>query len=84
MTVVDLTSKPIAAPPPDQEDLATVLAGILASIQSGEIKPDGFFLILDIGETIKSFDSGLTISQAVHMLEREKFCILCAAEGVKL
>lgn len=84
MTVVDLTGKPIAEAPPDREDLVTVLSGILASIKAGEIRPEGFYLILDIGATIKSFDSGLTIAQGVHMLEREKFCILCAAEGVKL
>lgn len=81
MSVVDLsTSKPISAAPPTP-NLLSALKRLVARIEDGTLKVDGFYLITDAGMSI---DNGLTIEQALTMLEREKFRILCMAEGVKL
>ncbi len=81
MGVVDLsTGKPISEAPPEP-NLLNALKGLGARIEDGTLEVEGFYLITDAGFSV---DSSLTIEQAITMLEREKFRILCMAEGVKL
>jgi hypothetical protein len=84
MTVVDLASgKPITealAKP----NLVDALKGLVARIESGDIKVENFYLIADCGEHTYSFDNELTAAEAIVLLEREKFCILCALSGIKV
>lgn len=65
-------------------DLAHALRGLVKRIEDGTLKVEGFYLIADCGEQALSFDNGLTATEAVMMLEREKFRVLCMLEGVKL
>ncbi len=69
------------------------LRNLLENIESGEIGVEQFYLIAQgdsrllpnggVSEPMmRGYDSGLTIEQAVMMLEREKFRILCAADGI--
>lgn len=81
MSIVEIgTRKPIVQAPA-APSLLNALKRLVDLIEDGTLKAEGFYLITDAG---LSMDSGLTIEQAVTMLEREKFRILCMAEGVKL
>lgn len=86
MTVVDLSGRPVVGDIPDNENCLNLLKRLVAEIESGERTVEDFYLILDhdCGKTVGSFDSGLTAQEAITMLEREKFHILCMIEGVKL
>ena len=80
MSVVDLsTGKPIteAIPAPN---LIDALKKLIARIEDGTIEVESFYLITDQ----LSADNGLTVQQAICLLEREKFRILCMSEGIKL
>ena len=86
MTVVDLSGAPVAGDIPDNQNLLNLLKRLVVEIESGERVVEDFYLITDrnCGKEIRSFDSGLTAQEAITMLEREKFHILCAIEGVKV
>jgi hypothetical protein len=80
MSVVDLsTGKPIDKAPP-APNLLNALKMLVRRIEDGSLQVDSFYLITDQFST----DNGLTIQEAITMLEREKFRILCMSEGVKL
>ena len=83
MSVVDLSGKPIDEAPP-VPNLANTLKDVLRRVEDGTMAAENFYLIVDCGTKRHSFDNGLTADQAITMLEREKFHILCAIEGVKL
>ena len=85
MSVVDLSGRPLAGEIPDDQNLLNLLKRLVAEIESGEREIESFYLITDrdCGKQMHSFDSGLTAQEAITMLEREKFHILCAIEGVK-
>jgi len=70
------------------------LKALVAEVEAGEISVETFYLAVygsrrldrdgNVTEPLtRAYDSGLTIEQAVTLLEREKFRILCAADGVK-
>ena len=80
MSVVDLSGKPIDEAPP-KLTLANTLKGVLSRIEDGTMAAENFYLIVDYGTKRHSFDNGITADQAITMLEREKFTILCALEG---
>ena len=81
MSVVDLSGKPIdeASPKPT---LVNVLKGVIDRIEDGTMVAENFYLIVDCGTKRHSFDNGLAADQAITMLEREKFTILCALECI--
>jgi hypothetical protein len=84
MSVVDLaTGRPVSEAP-EEPTLLNSLKAVIAAIESGELKAERFYLIVDGGTQSPSFDSGLTASDAIVMLEREKFHILCALAGVNV
>lgn len=68
------------------------LKDLVRDIEDGEISVETFYLVVfgdkrAVGSGVSepmtiNRDSGLTIEQAVTLLEREKFRILCAADGV--
>lgn len=86
MSVVDLSGRLIVDKVQDNNIILTLLKRLVAEIESGERSVEDFYLIAEseAGKKTSSFDNGLTVMQAVMMLEREKFRILCATEGVKL
>ena len=86
MSVVDLTGHPVSGEIQDDRVVLTLLKRLVTDIESGELTIEDFYLIIDseAGKKTHSFDNGLSLMQAITMLEREKFRILCMAEGVKL
>ncbi len=80
MSVVDLSGRKITEAPAAPH-LLSALKRLAARLEDGSLKVDGFYLITDAGMSI---DNGLSVEQALTMLEREKFRILCMSEGVKL
>lgn len=87
MSVVDLaTGKPRdgVAPETPKLKLLGALKHLVGRIEDGTFAPEGFYLIAHAGDEGMAVDSGLTVNEAITMLEREKFRILCMAEGVKL
>lgn len=83
MSVVDLSGKLIDEAPP-KPTLANTLKGVIARIEDGTMAAESFYLIVDCGTKRHSFDNDLTASQAITILERERFHILCMLEGVKV
>lgn len=86
MSVVDLsTGRPISAEP-KKPPLVEALQGLIERINNGTLELETFYLIAeaDGGKERYSFDNGLTGSEVITMLEREKFRILCMIEGVNL
>ena len=74
-------------------DVLRTLKDLVASIEGGEISVETFYLVVfgdrhmakggSVTEPFtQGYDSNLTIAEAVALLEREKFRILCAADGV--
>ena len=86
MSVVDLTGRPVTGEVQDDHVLLTLLKRLVAEIESGDRVIEDFYLITDRdgGKEMHSFDNGLTAQEAITMLEREKFHILCMIEGIKL
>jgi hypothetical protein len=86
MSVVDLNGAPVTGEIPDNENLLNLLKRLVTEIESGERVIEDFYLIAgeDGGSRVRSFDNGLTAQAAIIMLEREKFHILCAIEGIKV
>ena len=86
MSVVDLTGRPVVGDVPDNKNCLNLLKLLVAEIESGERIVEDFYLITDCncGKETRSFDNGLSLMQAITMLEREKFRLLCMSEGVNL
>lgn len=75
------------------EGVLETLKALVRDIEDGEISVETFYLIA-LGDKRLTYDgqvsepmtvardSGLTVNEAVTLLEREKFRILCAADGV--
>lgn len=85
MGVVDIgTRKPVVGEAPKGPTLVDALKKMIERIEDGTLPVEGFYLIADCGTASHSFDNGLTATEAVMMLEREKFRVLCMLEGVKL
>lgn len=83
VTVVDLATGEAIEAAPETPNLVNSLKSLLARIESGELDVENFYLIVECtsGKT-HSFDNGITACQAISMLEREKFAMLCALSGV--
>ena len=82
MTVVNLaTGEPISEAI-ERPNLVAALKSLIERVESGELKVENFYLIVDCGTKRHSFDNELTANQAITLLEREKFHILCMLEGV--
>ena len=83
MTVVDLATGQPVDEPPETPNLINSLRQIIARVESGELDVENFYLIAECksGQT-HSLDSNLTAAEAIVLLEREKFHILCALHGV--
>lgn len=76
---------------------ASVLAALkrlVAEIEAGEISIARFYFVaygdkfLDRNGNVTEpftvgYDSGLTIAEAIYLLEQENFRIMCAAHGIK-
>jgi hypothetical protein len=84
VTILDLSGKRIDKVP-DAPTLLNSLKALVSRIESGELKVESFYLIAECetGQT-HSFDNSLTAGEAIVMLEREKFHILCALAGIKV
>lgn len=83
MSVVDLSTGKTITEAPEAPTLVNALKGLVKRIEDGTLKVGGFYLIAEAGEQTYSFDNGLTAGDAITILEREKFRILCMLEGVK-
>ena len=70
---------------PPAPNLLNALKDLIARIESGELSVENFYLIAECksGKT-HSFDNELTASEAIVLLEREKFHILCALDGINV
>ena len=80
MTVVDLTTrKPVDQGAPKGPALIEALKRLIERVEGDPTNIESFYLIADNF----SADNGLTAEQAITMLEREKFRILCMLDGVK-
>ena len=85
MSVVDLTTRKPVTEQPKAPTLVNSLKTVIARIEDGSLDVDGFYVIAQCTDGARhSFDNGLSGEQAITMLEREKFAILCMLEGVKL
>ena len=85
MTVVELaTGKPVTEAI-EKPNLLAALRGLIERIESGELDVERFYLIVECssGKT-HSFDNRLMASDAIVMLEREKFHILCMLQGIEV
>ena len=82
MSIIDLaTGKPVNQGAPKGPPLVEALRRLIERIEDDPAQTiEAFYLIADG----ISADSGLTAAEAIVMLEREKFRILCMLEGVKL
>lgn len=83
MTVVNLATGEAIEAVPETPNLVNSLKSVLARIESGDLDVENFYLIVECtsGKT-HSFDNGITACQAISILEREKFAILCGLNGV--
>ena len=84
MTIVDLATRETIAEVPRHESLPDQLRQLAGDIENGSIKLESYYLIVEAAGDSVASDSGLTISEAIFCLEREKFRILCMAQGIKI
>jgi hypothetical protein len=84
MTVVDFaTGEPITEAI-EKPNLLNTLRQLVARVESGDLNVENFYLIADCGTKWISFDNGMTAGDAITLLEREKFHILCVLQGIEL
>ena len=85
MSVVDLATGAPITEPIEKPSLLGALRTLVGRIESGELDVERFYLIAECssGKT-HSFDNDLTASDAIVMLEREKFHILCVLQGIEV
>lgn len=81
-SVVDITGKPIDGEISEITPLS-VLKELVADIEDGKLSPERIYILLEypdphfMGRVLRSTrDNGLTVSEAVYLLEMEKATVL--------
>jgi hypothetical protein len=89
--VVDLAGKPLAAIPEPDRVLA-ILKKLVAGVESGELKLEWLYVIgaepdpaAARGHLLRrTWDTGITVAEAVFELEQEKYILLHTMMGESL
>jgi hypothetical protein len=87
VSVVDLSGRPLAGIP-EQDRALAILKHLVAAIEDGQLKLNWVYVLAETDDPNeranvlrKSWDTGLTVADAVYHLEMEKHVVLKMMEG---